>query len=234
MYLFYVPDTADGWAAFPEDEARHCVQVLRRRQGDEVVWTDGRGHFFRGTLVETGKWCARARVVEQWPDPLRRPFRLHMAVAPTKQVDRYEWFLEKATELGVERITPLWCRRGVRRKLRTDRLSRILVAAMKQSFRACLPQLDEPMAFDEFVAHCLPKGAQHFLATCQPLPELHLRDAWTSGKDLVVLVGPEGDFTPEEQEAARAAGCMPVRLGRARLRTETAGVLVAALVALKS
>ncbi len=234
MYLFYVPETEAGLAVFPEDEARHCVQVLRRRPGDEVVWTDGKGCFFKGTLVETGKKRAVARVATQWPDPLRRPFRLHVAVAPTKQVDRYEWFLEKATELGVERITPLWCRRSVRRNLRIDRLYRILVAAMKQSFRAHLPQLDEPIAFDEFVAHHLPKGTQRFLATCQPLPEVHLQDAWTEGKDLVVLVGPEGDFTPQEQEAARAAGCVPVHLGRARLRTETAGVLVAALVALKS
>ncbi len=232
MILFYVPEVSGELVVFPEEEARHCVQVLRRGVGDEVVWTDGKGRFFRGRLVETGKKRALARVEQQWADPLMRPFSLHVAIAPTKNIDRYEWFLEKATEIGIEAVTPIICQRSERKRVRLDRLERVLVAAMKQSFRGVLPRLHEPVRFDAFVRQHLPEGAQRMIATCQPLPERHLLDAWTPGTDLVVLIGPEGDFSPEEQELAHAAGFGPVQLGRARLRTETAGVLTAAAVAL--
>ncbi|RMD74615.1 MAG: 16S rRNA (uracil(1498)-N(3))-methyltransferase [Bacteroidetes bacterium] len=163
-----------------------------------------------------------------------RPFGLHVAIAPTKNIERYEWFLEKATEIGIEAVTPIFCQRSERRKVRLDRLERVMVAAMKQSFRGVLPRLHEPVDFASFVRRDLPEGTQKLIATCQPLPERHLLDAWTPGTDLVVLIGPEGDFSPEEQALAHAAGYEPVQLGRARLRTETAGVLTAAAVALKA
>ncbi len=234
MHLFYVPQSEQQVIVFPEEEARHCVQVLRRRTGDEVHWTDGKGFFYQGELVEAVKKRAVVRVLSRWPDPLRRSFRLHIAIAPTKHFDRLEWFAEKATEIGIERITPLICSRSERKKVRTDRLKRVMIAAMKQSLRGYLPQVDAPMTFSEFMDQHLQDTTQRFIATCQPLPEGHLQELWRPGRDVCVLIGPEGDFSAEELHLARKKKFVPVQLGQARLRTETAGVMAVATIALRA
>ena len=226
--LFYCSRIEDGFARLDEEESRHLVAVLRRKQGDLLRLTDGRGYFYDAELVEAGKRHALLRIVAKHPGLPERPARLHLAVAPTKQIERFEWFLEKATEIGVDEITPLLCQRSERDKIRTDRLEKILVSAMKQSLRAQLPRLNDLTPFSKFVASAA--EAQKFIAWCAAEPLPHLKALVDPSKDIVVAIGPEGDFSPEEVGLASTNGFMGTGLGAARLRTETAALLAVSTV----
>ncbi len=232
MIVFYSHDIQGGRAEFSEEETRHCVQVLRKRQGDVIRFCDGRGMWYEGVISEVGKRTFAAEIIRSWPEEVSAP-DLHLAVAPVKQLERFEWLLEKATEIGVRRITPLVCAHSERVRLRHDRLLRILLAAMKQSMRASMPLLDELIAFEsfldtldgesqKFIAHCRQPALPHFFRKIIPL------------RPVVLLIGPEGDFSDAEIQQAEAAGFASVSLGRARLRTETAAVVGCELVNLKN
>lgn len=225
--LFYAPHIESGFARLDEEESRHLLTVLRRQPGDRLRLTDGRGHFYAAELTEVGKKHALARILEQETPVSGRRGRLHLAIAPTKQMERYEWMLEKTTELGVDEITPLLCKRSERDTVRTDRLEKILVSAMKQSLRARLPQLHPLTPFHQLVKSAT--APQRLIAWCSPDPLPHLKSVLHEGQDALVLIGPEGDFTPEEVALATQHGFTGVGLGSARLRTETAGVLAAAV-----
>lgn len=229
MQLFYTADIRDGFARFDEEESRHLLTVLRRQPGDALRLTDGRGFFYEAELVEAGKRQAMARILQTIPVPPERPARLHLAIAPTKQIERFEWFLEKATEIGVDEITPLRCRRSERDTVRLDRLEKVLVSAMKQSLRARLPKLNALTPFEKFAAAA--KESQKRLAWCAEEALPHLKSTFSPEQDLLVAIGPEGDFSPEEVAFALENGFTGVSLGKARLRTETAGVMVAAAYA---
>ncbi len=233
MNVFYTPHIEGEQAFLEAAEAHHAVRVLRKRAGDELFWVDGRGCFYRGVIEQVAKKSVHLRILSRERSPLERPFSLHLAVAPPKNIARFEWMLEKATEIGVERITPLLCARSERKQLKPERLHRLLIAAMKQSGRARLPILDPMLPFGKFLNALQDKASvQKFIAHCVADDDKkHLLHNYRPGRDLVVLIGPEGDFSPEEVAAARANGFLPVHLGQARLRTETAGVVVAALVA---
>lgn len=220
--LFYAPSVANGLARLDEEESRHLLTVLRRQVGDRLQMTDGRGFFYEAEIVEAGKKHTVVRVLETTPIP-SPPARLHIAIAPTKQIERFEWFLEKAVEIGIQEITPLLCRRSERNAIRLDRLEKILVAAMKQSLQGRLPQLNPLTPFPDLVRRST--AAQRCIAWCADTPLPNLKTCLQPATDTVILIGPEGDFSPEEVTLAQTNGFVGVNLGPNRLRTETAGLV---------
>jgi 16S rRNA (uracil1498-N3)-methyltransferase len=224
--LFYTTRIENGFAHLDEEESRHLLSVLRRKIGDRLDLTDGRGFFYEAELAEVGKRYALARIVAQRAVLPAHAARLHVAIAPTKNMERFEWFLEKATEIGVGEVTPLLCQRAERDTIRLDRLEKILVSAMKQSLRAQLPKLNELTRFQDFVKKS--SAVQKHLAWCSDEPLPHLATQFSPDKNTVVAIGPEGDFSPEEVRLALENGFGGVSLGAARLRTETAGLVAVA------
>ena len=224
MNLFYTTDITDGLAILPEEEARHCIQALRHKVGDAIFITDGQGALYEARIVEAGKKTCAAIVQRSLPTGPARNFRLHLAVAPTKNIARLEWFLEKATEIGLDEFTPLFSEHSERRKLRPGRLEKILVSAMKQSLKANLPTLNVPADFNEIIRQPM-EGVQKFIAYLGEGVKGHLKDNYQPGRSVCILIGPEGGFSPAEAQAAAAAGFTPVSLGPNRLRTETAGIV---------
>ena len=222
MHLFYTPDIATT-LELPQDEAAHAIRVLRLAEGSEVMLTDGKGSFYRAEIdMISGKRCY-VRIVETiTPDPLWRG-HLHLAMAPTKNMDRIEWFAEKATEIGFDELTFLDCRFSERRVVKTERVEKILVSAMKQSLKPTLPMLNGMTPFDKFVSQ--PFEGQKFIAHCYEGEKEALLQALQPGGNALVLIGPEGDFSPEEVQKAMTYGFRPITLGRSRVRTETAALV---------
>ncbi|MBL8001839.1 MAG: 16S rRNA (uracil(1498)-N(3))-methyltransferase [Flavobacteriales bacterium] len=221
MHRFLVPDLTHDAVALPEEEAHHAVHVLRVKAGERVVLVDGKGTVADAEIVGADKKGCTAHVHERRFIAAERKARIHLAVAPTKQIDRFEWFLEKAVEVGVDRVTPLMTARTERTRLRTDRLLRVAVSAMKQSQRAWLPVIDEPTDLHVLLQRPLP--AQRYFGWCEGTPRSFMACYAPSG-DCLVLIGPEGDFTHAEAAQLTAGGFAPVGLGEARLRTETAAL----------
>ena len=204
----------------PEQESLHCVKVLRMKEGDKLTVTDGKGLFYPCTLIQAHpKHCVVSMDAEV-AQPKTWNFSLHIAFAPTKNIDRMEWFAEKATESGIDRFTPLLCRFSERKELKTERLEKIVVSAMKQSQQAVMPVIDEMNPFDLFVEN--PFTGRKFIAHCHPTPKTALAKTYQKGEDALILIGPEGDFSEEEIQKAVSLGFEPVSLGENRLRTETA------------
>lgn len=222
MHLFHLPDLSMDRPVLPEEEAHHAVHVLRLRAGDHVGLLDGRGGHAVAELEEVSKRTVSARVLELRQDPPEVTAGLHLAVAPTKQMDRYEWFVEKAVEVGVGRITPLLTARTERSKLRVDRLERVAVSAMKQSQRTWLPRIDGPTTLPDLLRQELP--AQRLFGWCEG-EHRSLMEAFDPKFDALVVIGPEGDLHAEEALLLRGHGGHAVSLGAARLRTETAAVV---------
>lgn len=221
MNHFHCEALDQGTVSLPEDEAHHALHVLRLRPGAVVGLLDGRGMRAKAQLVSVDKRGVTAHIVERSSEPEERLARIHLAVAPTKNAERFEWFLEKAVEIGVDRITPLITERTERIRLRTDRLHRIAVSAMKQSMRAWLPQIDQPTELATLLVRA--PGPQRFFGWCEGA-HASLMESYDAFGNALVLIGPEGDFTTEEAGAMQQAGCHAVTLGRARLRTETAAL----------
>ena len=231
MFHFYVPGLVPPHAVLPPDESHHCANVLRLRPPAAVTLLDGQGGVFDARLTSVSAKACRAEVVSH-ATAHERNYRLHVALAPTRQVDRTEWFVEKAVELGVDQITFLLTDRSERRHLRLDRLEKLVVSAMKQSQRAWLPRLHGPEPLAHFLARPAP-GVRRLVAHLAEGPRVALAARLEVGVAAYeVLIGPEGDFTPDEVAAARAAAFEPVTLGAFRLRTETAGVAVCHALAL--
>jgi 16S rRNA (uracil1498-N3)-methyltransferase len=203
------------------EESQHCIRVVRMRAGEVIYLTDGQGNLYQGRILGEDSRNCPVMLEQVTPDFGKRNFSLHMAVAPTKNTARFEWFLEKATELGVDHITPLICEHSERVQIRTDRLQKIILSAAKQSVKAYLPVLHEPQDFSGFVQMNLP--AARFVAYAEEKQPVHLKNAYASG-DAVVLIGPEGDFSKKEMTEALGLGFAPVSLGPSRLRTETAAL----------
>ncbi|MDR1454728.1 MAG: 16S rRNA (uracil(1498)-N(3))-methyltransferase, partial [Tannerella sp.] len=225
MPLFYAPEIACR-PVLPEDEAAHALRVLRLHAGSEITLTDGKGFFYLATLRQSHPKACEVTVLKRWPSKPPAACRIHIAVAPTKNADRMEWFVEKATEIGIHAVTFLDCRFSERRELKTVRLQKVAVGAMKQSRQAFLPALTEMTPFRTFVGQ--PFDGRKFIAYCEK-DDLHrpplLNRLYHPGEDALMLVGPEGDFSPEEVALALESGFTPVSLGLSRLRTETAALV---------
>lgn len=222
MHVFYTPDIAvDG--ELPEEEAGHCLRVLRLGVGDEVMLTDGKGFFYKAVITAaTGKRC-QVKVVETIGQAPLWNGRLHLAMAPTKNMDRIEWFAEKATEIGFDELSFVNCRFSERKVIKTERIEKIVVSAVKQSLKARKPLVNELTDFGKFIQQKF--EGQKFIAHCYEGDKPLLKDVLIPGKDAVVLIGPEGDFSPEEVQKAEAAGFQAISLGKSRLRTETAALV---------
>jgi 16S rRNA (uracil1498-N3)-methyltransferase len=226
--LFYAPDLRSDGYTLEGDQFRHAVKVLRKRVGDELMFTDGAGMLATVVLTEVGKRGARfevrdSRVVE------RRPYSITVGVAPTKNTKRIEWALEKMVEIGLERIVPILCEHSERTVLKTDRLNAIAVSAMKQSQQAYLTDVADLTSLADHVRREADRDTLRYIGY-QDENSSGITDNYTAGQDVSVLIGPEGDFSPEEIELARQAGFVPVLLGSNRLRTETAAVMAVAVI----
>ena len=231
MALFYVPDIAESWE-LSEEEAAHALRVLRLTVGAELDITDGKGNLYRAVISSiAGKHCY-VEAKEILPMPKGWNGNIHIAVAPTKNMDRIEWLAEKATEIGWDKVAFLNCRFSERKVIKTDRVERIVVSAMKQSLKFNKPVVEEMTDFKKFIL-AEHKGAK-FIAHCYENEKRELFDALVPGEDATILIGPEGDFSKEEVEAAISAGFIPVSLGNSRLRTETAGLVACHTFILKN
>jgi 16S rRNA (uracil1498-N3)-methyltransferase len=232
MNLVYCPQaTAGGMIELDENELHH-LQVLRVRDGERLNIFDGQGNLYLG-VASIGKKSATVQVSELMRSETSRSAQLHLAIAPTKNIERTEWFIEKATEIGVDTITPVICRRSERRELRIDRLEKVLLSAVKQSLHLYLPHLNNVMSLADFLKANKDTNVKKFIAYCEE-HTLLLKDSFQAGESILVLIGPEGDFTEEEVDMARENGFIPVSLGESRLRTETAGMMVSAVFAIKN
>ncbi len=237
--FFYVPN-ASSVNELPEEEAQHAVRVLRMEMGDEMMLMDGEGVFYRAIVTEATKKRCLYRIEETLPQERQWQPHLHLAMAPTKNMDRTEWFAEKATEIGFDELTFLRCRWSERTVIKTERVEKILVSAMKQSHKAWKPILNEMVDFKAFLQEIKERESrngkvmQKFICHCyeeEGLGEkVALKDALKSGEDVLVMVGPEGDFSIDEVKMAEANGFQSVSLGKSRLRTETAALVAVHLM----
>ncbi|MEG1659542.1 MAG: 16S rRNA (uracil(1498)-N(3))-methyltransferase [Bacteroides sp.] len=222
MHVFYTPDIQRK-AELPEEEAQHCIRVLRLTTGDKITLTDGKGNFYQAEIsAATNKRCL-VTIKETLLQPPLWQGHLHIALAPTKNMDRNEWFAEKATEIGLDELTFLNCRFSERKLIKTERIEKILVSAIKQSLKARLPRLNEMMDFDKFISQDF--QGQKFIAHCYEGEKPLLKDLLRKGENALVLIGPEGDFSEEEVKKATDRGFVAISLGKSRLRTETAALV---------
>ncbi len=234
MEIFYSNDISGDIVRLNSEESAHCVRVLRHREGDEIAVMDGAGTLLWCRLTDASPKEAVAEVVRREPGFGSHPYRLTLAVCPTKNMDRYEWMAEKATEVGVDVIAPVIGERSERKVCKTDRLERIVLSAAKQSLKAAVPEVAEPVSVLDFIAGA-PESSLKLIAYCFEGEKVSIAQALAASQltDVVVLIGPEGDFSPKEVAAAVRAGFKPVHLGSSRLRTETAALTAAEAVYFK-
>lgn len=226
MILFYTVEITHPFTELSEEEAHHGIRVLRLKEGQEVGITDGKGQIFSGRFIPyTGKH-ARVEIHEIPAIEKKRTHRVVMAVAPLKSNDRFEWFLEKATELGVAEIIPILCEHGERSKYNKERWQRVMLAAVKQSLNPWLPVLHEPLKFSDFIKS---NGRKTFLAHCAPGEKKNLSEVLGNESQICICIGPEGDFSSSEIKESLQNGYVPVSLGELRLRTETAALVASVL-----
>ncbi|MCP4309903.1 MAG: 16S rRNA (uracil(1498)-N(3))-methyltransferase [Bacteroidetes bacterium] len=227
MHLFYTPHITGDTLVLDEQESKHAIRVLRLETGDTVILIDGVGGWYEAVIHDDHPKRCLLVVSSHTENYKPLPYHLHIAISPTKNMDRFEWFLEKATEIGISKVTPLMCHRTERKQVKMDRLDRILVSAMKQSLKAFKPVLSEPVQVEEFLKQ--EQTGTLGIAHCYPLDRISLPDLERSGR-YTILVGPEGDFTEEELALAIKARYRPLHLGESRLRTETAGVHISSAI----
>ena len=230
MHLFYAPelDEQKNFTLSP-DESHHAVRVLRLSPGMEIILVNGRGGWFHTTIIHPDPKACTVEVTRTEIGVGKPPYELHIAIAPTKQIDRYEWFLEKATEIGISQVTPIICARSERKDVKTDRQMRIVIAAMKQSLTAFHPVINEPVPFKKFITKVI--TGSRAIAHCDSGDKIWLDAMVKAEQPITILIGPEGDFSLPEITDAIANGYQPITLGTTRLRTETAGVVACQTVA---
>ena len=222
MQLFYIDNLESDFCTLSEEESIHCVRVLRMAAGDDITVTDGRGTLARCRILDAHPKHCSLQLLDRQEGYGRRAYRLHLAVAPTKNAARMEWLLEKAVEMGIDALTPIVCQHSERAVLKQERMTKIAISAMKQSLKAYLPDIQAPTPLAQLLG--APFEGQRFVAYCDGEHRTPLREAYLPGSNALILIGPEGDFSGEEVAAALAAGFVPVTLGASRLRTETAAL----------
>lgn len=218
-FIFFAPDIKTT-NQLPEQESRHCIKVLRMIEGDNITITDGKGSIFECIIVNAHHKHTTVSINDEIIINKSWNYFVQIAFAPTKNMDRNEWFIEKATEIGIDRLTPLMCKFSERKEIRTDRIVKTAISAMKQSKQAIAPQIDDITQFDKFVEE--PFNGQKYIAHCYNDEKNPLPSVYTKGENALILIGPEGDFSEKEVELAIQNGFKPISLGNNRLRTETA------------
>jgi 16S rRNA (uracil1498-N3)-methyltransferase len=223
MQLFYTPDIKNDYYTFSKEESRHCIKVLRKKNGDQINLTDGKGNLFIAQIFDANPKSCKLEIIDIKKEYQKSSYYTHIAIAPTKNIDRLEWFLEKATEIGVNEITPIICQRSERKTIKKERLNKIIIAAIKQSARAYIPKLNPAISLNEFtsIEH---SQKNKFIANCFDQKRKALNDFKLKNCSSLILIGPEGDFSKQEVTKAQQKGFISVSLGNSRLRTETAGI----------
>jgi len=231
MQLFYnsTIDNSISQFSFSSEESKHIIKVLRKKEGDVLSITNGEGYIYEAKIIAASLKRCKVELISHKKIHLPK-HSLHLAVAPTKMNDRFEWFLEKATEIGVSEITPIICERSERKVIKLERMQKVLQSAMKQSLQAYLPKLNSAIPYSEFLL--TEKAGLLFIAHCAKGEKMELKRRVAPDKDVTILIGPEGDFTQNEIDLAHEKGFLPVSLGRNRLRTETAAVVACTTVSM--
>ena len=228
MIQFYAPDIKDT-LQLPESDSQHCIRVLRMKAGDRIIAVDGKGNRYLCQIVDAHSKHTYLNIIEEEHIENHWSENICLAVAPTKNIDRMEWLFEKATEIGINSIIPIKCSHSERKDLKTDRLNKILVSAMKQSLKTILPDLSDMQKIEDVIK--TPFAGQKFIAYCDDnIEKKDFMTEYKSGENVLILIGPEGDFSPEEVKLAVENGFVPVTLGKTRLRTETAALFAVASV----
>jgi 16S rRNA (uracil1498-N3)-methyltransferase len=223
MHVFYTPDISSDDYVLNEEESRHCIKVLRLGVGAQVSLIDGKGGLYSAEIIAETRKNVHLKILQTIRGYHQRPHYLHIAVAPTKNIDRLEWFLEKATEIGIEEITPIICDRSERKIVKEDRLNKVITAAVKQSLQAYHPILNPQTSFEDFLQ--LENDSVRMIAHClENAPKQYISQVALPKQKYTILIGPEGDFSPREIEMALNKGYKPLTLGDTRLRTETAAL----------
>lgn len=225
MHLFYTPDLNSDIYTLSEEESRHAIRVLRLKTGDHIELIDGKGGLYEAEIIDDHQKRSSVKIVSSQKEFGKRNWKLHIAVAPTKNNDRMEWFIEKSTETGIDEITPLECVNSERTITKTERLNKVAISAIKQSVKAYLPKINELTEFKEFIVAASSFRGEKFIAHChsrQSLP--HIKTLYALYKNALILIGPEGDFSSEEVKLATENGFKEISLGKSRLRTETAAL----------
>ena len=224
MQLFYTPDINSDEYTLSKEESRHCIQVLRKKIGDIIYLVDGKGGYYKATLIGDNPKSCHLKIDNIERNYGKSDIHIHIAIAPTKMNERFEWFLEKSTEIGINEITPIICEHSERKVLKLERMNKILVAAMKQSKQAYLPKLNAAVSFDSFVSNNTIE--ERYIANCaENDKKKQLKEVIKKGTDTLVLIGPEGDFSQKEINYAMRHGFSSVSLSKNRLRTETAAIV---------
>ena len=227
MQLFYCPELLNDASFLSKEESSHCFKVLRKKVGDHIHVIDGVGGFYEAEITIASQKKVIFNVIKKWNQP-QNPYSLHIAIAPTKNNDRFEWFLEKATEIGIDEVTPIICEHSERKMIKNERMEKIIISAAKQSLKSKLPKINKVTSFNDFMnkkhsSHC-------FIAHCLSSQKNKLKNEVVS--ESTILIGPEGDFSTLEVEVALKNNFIPISLGSSRLRTETAGVIACHTIAL--
>ena len=240
MELFYSQNIAEGETTLDRQESNHCVNVLRHRTGDSINVIDGQSRLFKCTVVDDNPKCVKFSIDEVVEGYGSHPYRLHIAVAPPKNIDRFEWFAEKATEIGVDEVTPLFGEYSERKVFKPERVERILVSAAKQSHKGSIPVLHPAVSVKEFISGQAGTDALKLICYCDDVAGLGVEKIniveslhASGGQNIIVMIGPEGDFSRSEVEQAIAGGWIVTSLGESRLRIETAAVVATAAVYLE-
>ena len=223
MQVFYTPEIEnDNSIILDKIESKHVIKVLRKNVGDTILTTAGDGFIYNTEIVDGNVNKTVLSVIDKVKGEDRRSYKIHLAVAPVKNLSRYEWFIEKATEIGIDTITPVICNHSERRVIKNERLIKTAIAALKQSGKSLLPIVNEAVKFSDFVKQS--KEQQKFIAFCEEKTDL-LQHKLTANNDVVILIGPEGDFSQSEVDLAKGNGFLPVSLGKSILRAETAAIV---------
>jgi 16S rRNA (uracil1498-N3)-methyltransferase len=225
MQIFYAPEIKGDTYSLDENESKHLIRVMRMSKGDNVQLIDGKGNLYRGVIMDPDQKKCIISVTDKINDFEKRNYRLHIAISPLKNPERFEWFVEKSVEIGIDEITPLICRNTEKPGIKSERINNLIISAMKQSLKATKTTLNEPCNFKDFIK--LRSDAICMIAHCYDSVEKRkVADIYTKGGNALILIGPEGDFTKEEIDSAVNNEFIPVHLGTSRLRTETAGIAV--------
>lgn len=223
MQLFYAPNIQRTDYYFSETESKHAIRVLRLSKGDGIQLIDGKGNFYEAQIIDAHPKKCRIEITKKIPEFGKRNHFLHLAVAPTKNNDRFEWFLEKATEIGIDEITPILCDHSERKSIKNERLEKVIISAMKQSLNSYLPKLNPLTPLNNLLNSEF--DGKRFIAHCYEQDKRQLKDELAESLSNMILIGPEGDFSEEEVNLAIEKKFVPVSLGNSRLRTETAAIV---------
>lgn len=223
MKLFYTPEIEQKETfTLSENESKHAIRVLRLSERDRITLVDGKGSFFEAIIIDANPKKCSVEIKTIRKEKKRKP-NLHIAIAPTKNNDRTEWFIEKCTEIGISEITPTLCKHSERKKIKQERYEKTAISAMKQSLKAKLPMVNQLTNFNELVSR--PLKGKKYIAHCYKNKQQHFKDLYLKGENCLILIGPEGDFTEQEVSLALKNGFEPITFGESRLRTETAGIV---------